>query len=99
MPREHKRFPLSLEVILNFLSGEREARISDISIEGCFIDTILFVPKGEIFAFKIRLTTGQWLQLKGEVIYCLQNSGFGVRFVDMSEDKERLLLQQIIENS
>jgi len=96
MPREHKRFPVSLGVVLDFLSGEPEARISDISVEGCFVDTIVIVPKGENITFRVHLPTGQWMQLCGEVTYCLPHSGFGIRFTNLSEEKQIILLQQII---
>ena len=95
MPREYKRFPVSLEVVLDFLSGKPQARISDLSISGGFIDSIVNVREREPVFFSLRGPTGEWVQLSGEVIYHLPNIGFGIRFTDLSEEK-RTLIEQLI---
>jgi hypothetical protein len=96
MPRQHKRFPVSLEVVLDFTPAYRGSRISDLSLSGCFIDTIVEAREGELINFKLRLPTGEWLQLSGEVAYYLPRIGFGVLFTNLSEEKVNLLKQIIL---
>jgi len=96
MPRQYKRFPISLEIVLEFSSGKREARISDLSMGGCFVDSIMNVSEGEIVSFKLRMPTGQWVELSGKVIYYLPNFGFGIRFTNRTEEKNKLLAQIIL---
>ena len=91
MPRKHERLPLSLEVVMESSSGKREARISDLSMSGCFVDSIVIALEGETVAFKLCMPTGNWLRLAGEVVYCLPNIGFGIRFTNLTEEKQNLL--------
>ncbi len=96
MQRQYKRFPVSLEVMLDFTPAYRGARISDLSKSGCFIDTIVEVREGEIVDFKLRLPTEEWLQLSGVVTYYLPRIGFGVSFADLSEEKINLIEKIIL---
>ncbi len=41
MPRKEERVPFLMEILLESASGKREARISDIGPEGCYIDSIV----------------------------------------------------------
>ena len=72
-------------------TGKYEARTGDLSMGGCFIDTIGQVTVGEAIDFKLRLPAGEWIELRGEVTYQYPNMGFGVRFTDISDaDRKRL---------
>jgi hypothetical protein len=82
--RKQSRVPVLLEVLWESATGKYEARTSDISLAGCFIDTIGQVAVGETINFKLRLLSGQWIELRGEVKYELPRFGFGVRFKDLS---------------
>jgi Tfp pilus assembly protein PilZ len=93
--RKNERVIISLEVVIDFSSGKQEVRISDISMSGCFIDTTAPVKKGEIIFFNVCMPTGEWLKISGEVAYILPNSGFGLRFTDLSAEGQKLLKQLI----
>jgi CheY-like chemotaxis protein len=93
--RQHERIPVSLGIVLEASSGRHDARISDLSWGGCFIDTIGHVSAGETIIFQIHLPTGHWGQLYGEVIYCLPSCGFGLRFIRLAEE-EHIVLEQLI---
>jgi CheY-like chemotaxis protein len=93
--RQHERLPVSLEVVLEASSGKRDARISDLSRGGCFVDTIGHVSAGESVVFQIRLPTGDWGKLNGEVVYCSPGFGFGLRFTKLAE-QEHIVLEQLI---
>lgn len=95
MPREHERVPLSLEAISESSSGKREARVSDLSMGGCYVDSIVTVPVGENVIVSVRMPTGEWMRLSGEVTYCFPGIGFGLRFNDHAE-YDRGLLERVI---
>jgi hypothetical protein len=89
--RHDRRVPLLIDVFWEGGAGKYEARTSDLSISGCFIDTIGLVSVGETIKFKIRLPSGEWIKLQGEVVYGHPGTGFGVRFTKLSEsDRQRL---------
>jgi hypothetical protein len=85
--RRSERLPLRLEVRLSGLSGHHGARTSDISLGGCYIETIGSVTAGERVQIEFQLPTGAWVSLQGEVVYCHPNLGFGVRFLDVGEQE------------
>lgn len=93
--RHSERIPLRMEVRLTGLSGHHGARTSDISLGGCYIETIGLVTAKERIQFEVQLPTGSWVTLKGEVVYVHPNLGFGVRFTDLGE-QELNSLRQII---
>ncbi len=93
--RVQERVPVSLEVVCESASGKRDARMSDISASGCYIDSITQVNVGEIVTFKTRLPTGHWVQLQGEVVNHEWHTGFDLRFKDLREEEEALLAELI----
>ena len=93
--RRNERVAVALETILEWSSGKREARISDLSLDGCFVDSMVSPPVSEVVILKVRMPTGEWLKLCGEVVYVYPGIGFGVLFTLIS-DEERLLLEKII---
>ncbi|HEX6123828.1 MAG TPA: PilZ domain-containing protein [Pyrinomonadaceae bacterium] len=90
MPRQNDRFSYLKEVELEFASGRRSARISDISVGGCYIDTIAQVPVGESLTLHIASDDAS-MQFAGRVAYVLEGFGFGVEFVDLSEQQREFL--------
>jgi hypothetical protein len=87
MPREHERVPFLIEAELECASGRQQARISDLSIGGCYIDSIALVKTGEAVSFDINAPDGP-LRFNGTVAYVLDGSGFGVKF-DQLPDTQR----------
>lgn len=86
--RTHQRVPVLLDIVWEGTTGKYEARTSDISLGGCFIDTIGQVILGEMIGFKLRLPGGGWIELQGEVSTVFPNVGFGVRFTQASDWKK-----------
>jgi hypothetical protein len=78
------------------LSGSHEARIEDISLGGCFIKTRGRVDIGEVIGVEIRLPSGEWLQLRGEVISYQPNIGFGLVFTFLTAEEEFALRPLIL---
>jgi hypothetical protein len=95
MPREHERYSHFIEIVLESASGKREARISDISVGGCFIDSIAGVFVTEPISFVVKTEDGRIIEFNGEVTYIFPGIGFGVRFTDLSEEATKYLEEAI----
>jgi hypothetical protein len=94
--RNYERVMLPLEARWEGQSGRYSARISDISLGGCFIESLGQVTVDENISFEVQLPTGNWMPLTGTVVYQYSNIGFGVRYRELSE-LERNLLADVIE--
>lgn len=65
-------------------------RITSLSAGGCFIQTERELPTSQKIYLRLWLRDGERI-LRGEVRYCLERVGLGVKFVEVMErDKERL---------
>ena len=93
--REDKRASVSIEAWWEGLSGRHEARVSDLSMGGCFIDTLSKAEVGELIAFAIKRPDGKWLQLRGQVASVDAQAGFSLAFTYLTEDEERALARII----
>lgn len=96
--RSERRWEVCLDAVWEGKSGNQNARITDLSEGGCYIDTLGEASEGEILTFKVLLPGGDWLFLSGEVAHKNAPLGFGVRFADLTEDqleKLRLLIEEL----
>src|SRR5262249_52402309 len=64
-------------------SGKSAARMSDISISGCYVDSLATPAQGERIRVQLHLTQGP-LSVEAEVVYVELHRGFGLRFVDLT---------------
>lgn len=99
MPRQQERTPVILDIILEGASGKREARITDISLSGCFIETMTPVNAGESVSFQIIISDKEMLSLRGEIVTVFPGVGFGIRFNHLWENKKTVLEHIILMNS
>ncbi len=93
--REDERARVSIEARWEGLSGEHKARVADLSIGGCFIDTLGKAQMGEFVAFAIKQPDGKWLQLRGQVASVDPQTGFSVAFTYLTEDEQKALARLI----
>ena len=93
--RNQERVPASIEVLWVGNAGKYESRTSDLSLGGCFVDTVAQVELGNIITFSLRLPAGESIEIEGEVVYTYPSMGFGVRFTNVS-DSDRRKLELII---
>ena len=93
--RKHERKQYFTETLLEFSSGKYEARISEISLGGCYVDSIASVMESEAIALTIRIGDGASQRFTGVVAYVLPGFGFGVRFTDLTEEKTDFLRKLI----
>ena len=95
MARKHERSTFLTEVMLESASGRREARISDVSEGGCFVDTIVSVRPGEEISLSGTMSSGEPLSVKGKVAYVMEGFGFGVEFIELSEESQQAIAKML----
>jgi len=89
--RSDERISTNLPARWDGLSGQNEARIEDLSMGGCFVNTRGRVDIGEVVGIEMKLPSGECLQLRGEVASYMAGTGFGVLFTFLTEDEEEVL--------
>lgn len=88
--RRFERKELVAEAQLEFSSGKYDSRISELSLGGCYVDSIASVVEGEPIALTIKSGDNS-MPFTGEIAYLLPGFGFGIRFTDVTEEKESFL--------
>ena len=89
--RSDQRVALNLDARWDGLAGSHEARIEDLSLGGCFVNTTRRADVGEDVVVEIKLPAGDWLQLSGKVVAAQQGIGFGVLFSMLTEVDEEAI--------
>ena len=89
--RTDERKLLNLDARWDGLSGQHEARISDIGLGGCFVHTVTRVELGQQIRIELRRRSGEWLRLQGAVSSCHEGVGFGLEFIALTEDQKSAL--------
>jgi PilZ domain-containing protein len=93
--RSSKRKRLLLEAKWESMSNTHEARVDDVSVGGCFVNTLGRVELNEEVNLQIQLPSGAWLPLRGHVTSYQAGVGFGVAFTSLSE-METAALKELI---
>lgn len=89
--REENRKEISLDV--RWETGQ--GRLSDLSLGGCYVDTLGQVVVNDLIMLEIRLPDGSWLPLRGTVAYTHPGLGFSVCFTFLTEDEQEKLSEVI----
>ena len=93
--RTDERIAVNIPAKWDGLSGMHEARLEDLGLGGCFVNTPGRVDVGEIVGVEIKLPSGEWLQLRGEVTSFQEGIGFGVLFTFLTDEEEHALRELI----
>ena len=88
--REDERTGVSLEAWWESLSGRHQARVCDLSMGGCYVDTVAPVELGALIVFAIRRPDGSWLELRGEVV-SRDPGGFSLAFTYLTDEEQQEL--------
>ena len=75
-------------------SGTQSARIVDLSVGGCFIESVTLPVVGRTVTVSIAIAGGQ-CNLPAEVLYAESNLGFAVRFAEMPVEVLDVLRNEI----
>lgn len=94
--RRHERIKVTFFINWGFDADcGRQARITSLSVGGCFVQTADQTKAGQrVF---LRMALPEERVLPGEVRYHMPGIGFGLMFVDMTVE-ERQLLQTLVEH-
>jgi hypothetical protein len=93
--RTDERVPVNLQARWDGFSGTHEARLEDLGLGGCFVNTPGRVDLGEVVSLEIKLPSGEWLPLRGEVASFQEGIGFGLLFSFLIDDEEQALRELI----
>jgi PilZ domain len=75
-------------------AGRQDGRIVDLSVSGCFIESVALPRVGQTVTVSIAISGGQ-INLPAEVLYSESNQGFAVRFVDTPAEVANVLRKEI----
>src|SRR6185369_9937311 len=89
--RTEKRWDVCLDALWDGKSGNYQARVTDLSEGGCYVDSLGEAQVGEVIVFKLQTPDGGWLELTGEVAHQTSPLGFGLRFMDLTDDQNEKL--------
>ena len=93
--RTSERKRILLEAKWESMSSRHEARVDDVSLGGCFVNTYAKVELQEDVNLEIQLPSGQWLPLRGKVASYQPGVGFGMSFTALSENETAALKELI----
>ncbi|MEK7855451.1 MAG: PilZ domain-containing protein [Acidobacteriota bacterium] len=94
--RRHTRFSLEIAAVIFTKYGERqETVLQQISVGGCFTGWEENIFAGDEFRMEIELPNKNRLPLACKAVYRFENTGVGVKFLDIT-DFEQSLVSQII---
>ncbi len=96
--RSSQRKRLLLEAKWESMSRAHEARVDDVSLGGCFVNTYGRVEPNEEINLQIELPSGEWLSLSGHVASYQPGVGFGMAFNSIGEE-QLATLEELIANS
>ncbi|MGH9873771.1 MAG: response regulator [Pyrinomonadaceae bacterium] len=96
-PEQRAPVTVSFDVVWQGSSGKQDARMSEIGMDGCFIDSrVQGRALGDRVEFKVHLPGGPWVSLQGELVVEDYPIGFGLRFTELSESDKSLLAQVVL---
>lgn len=93
--RGNVRKRILLEARWESMSRMHEARVDDVSLGGCFVNTYGHVELNEPVNVQILLPSGEWLALRGQVATFQPGVGFGMSFTGLGETERRALKKLI----
>ena len=85
--RNSRRKRILLEAKWESMSRTHEARVDDVSLSGCFVNTFGRVELNELVNLQIELPSGEWLALRGRVASYQPGVGFGMSYDSLSDEK------------
>ena len=89
--RRNQRQKVLLEATWESLSKRHHARVDDVSLSGCFVNTYGQVEVGEAIELKILRHSGEWFAVNGYVATFHHGVGFGLAFTELTEENKNAL--------
>ena len=90
--RQHIRFSLDIPATIITKYGERQHTVlQQISIGGCFTGWEENIYIGDEFRLEIELPNGNLLPLHCKALYRFDDTGIGVKFIDITQFEQELI--------
>lgn len=89
--RKDARVPVRLEVEWGTLPSRCPDVTSDVSLGGCYVESLNSVKVGQVLNLSLNLPSNKTLRFRGEVRYHQPTIGFGVRFLQLSPFEQATL--------
>jgi hypothetical protein len=93
--RSSKRKRILLEAKWESMSRTHEARVDDVSLGGCFVNTFGRVELDEKVNLQIQLPSDECLSLRGRVTSYQPGVGFGLSFTSLTKGESEVLKELI----
>jgi len=93
--RQHQRLARPFEGSWRGASGANRCRIVDLSLGGCFIETLATPTAGDETRVTINLGPGMEMTFSGSVIYVEAKMGFAVKFHDLDPQAAEQVAQML----
>lgn len=94
--RQHIRFSLDIPAVVYSKYGERQmTKLEQISIGGAFMGWDSEILIGDEFRMEIELPNKNYLPLHCKALYRFENTGIGVKFVDICQFEQDLISKVI----
>ena len=94
--RRSQRKTILLEAKWESMSHTHEARVDDVSMGGCFVNTFGRVEANEEVDLQVQLPSGEWLPLRGKVASYQPGVGFGISFTSLSKSETEALKELLL---
>ena len=89
--RKETRVPVRLEVEWGTLPTKYPDVTSDVSLGGCYVESLNPVKVGEVLNLRLCLPSNKTLRFRGEVRYHQPTIGFGLKFLQLSPFEQATL--------
>jgi PilZ domain len=96
--RKSPRYPIIAEARVTDLKTKAEfkARVSELSVDGCYLDILNPLPEGSELQMRVWKDTGVF-ETDARVVYNHPGLGLGIRFVN-TQDAQRKVLERWIDD-
>jgi hypothetical protein len=88
--RRHPRVKGPFDATWEGASGRADCRVWDLSVAGCFVESLATQRSGEPMALQINAPEGS-ARVSGVVVYSVSNQGFAVQFTAVDPEALRVL--------
>ena len=89
--RKNTRVPVRLEVEWGALPSRCPDVTSDLSLGGCYVESLNSVKVGQVLNLSLSLPSKKTLRFRGEVRYAQPTIGFGLKFLQLSPFEQATL--------
>ena len=93
--RRHARHTVRIDVEWENPMGKRPARISDVSLAGCFLLSAGEVDDGQIVKVFFPLSNGNRALFWGKIVNHVFEVGFAVKFVGLTDVQDSLIKRMV----